>query len=94
MADICKAIEIEKEYISNIIHNTNTPALIDLLKDCGFNSLDKYFAAKKEYQFLNCGMKIKEILIFLSTYVPAVIKMTLFSLLLRERFQFESVIVN
>lgn len=61
MADICKAIEIEKEYISNIIHNTNTPALIDLLKDCGFNSLDKYFTAKKEYQFLNCGMKIKEI---------------------------------
>ena len=42
MADICKAIEIEKEYISNIIHNTNTPALIGLLKDCGFNSLDKY----------------------------------------------------
>ena len=51
MADICKAIEREKEYISNIIHNANTPALIDLLKDCGFNSLDDHFAVKKEYQF-------------------------------------------
>ena len=48
MADISKAIEREKEYISNIIHNINTPALIDLLKDCGFTSLDDYFAAKKE----------------------------------------------
>ena len=61
MADICKAIEKEKEYISNIINNIDTPALIDLLKEYGFNSLDDYFAAKKEYQFLNCGMKIKEI---------------------------------
>ena len=61
MADICKAMEREKEYISNIIHNIDTPALIDLLKDCGFDSLNTYFAEKKEYQFLNCGMKIKEI---------------------------------
>ena len=61
MADIRKAIEKEKEYISNIINNIDTPALIDLLKEYGFNSLDDYFTAKKEYQFLNCGMKIKEI---------------------------------
>ena len=38
MADICKAIEKEKEYISNIINNINTPALTDLLKDsCHFS---------------------------------------------------------
>ena len=61
MADIRKAIEKEKEYISNIINNVDTPALIDLLKEYGFNSLDDYFTAKKEYKFLNCGMKIKEI---------------------------------
>ena len=61
MADICKAIEREKEYISNIINDIDTPALIDLLKDCGFDSLNTYFAEKKEYQFLNCGIKIKEI---------------------------------
>ena len=61
MADIRKAIEKEKEYISNIINNIDTPALIDLLKEYGFNSLDDYFTAKKEYKFLNCGMKIKEI---------------------------------
>ena len=30
MVDICKAIEKEKEYISNVIHDTDTPALIDL----------------------------------------------------------------
>ena len=61
MADICKAMEREKEYISNIINNIDTPALIDLLKDCGFDSLNTYFAEKKEYQLLNCGIKIKEI---------------------------------
>ena len=37
MADICKAMKREKEYISNIINNIDTPSLIDLLKDCGFN---------------------------------------------------------
>ena len=40
MADICKAMEKEKEYISNIIHNIDTPVLIELLKYCGFDSIN------------------------------------------------------
>lgn len=62
MADIIKAIEKEKEYLSYRMKNEEPFHLADAVKECGFESLDEYFNAKKEYEFnqLNFEFIIKE----------------------------------
>ena len=51
MADIVKAIEREKEYLSYRAKGEEPFHLIDAVKECGFESLDEYFNAKAEYLF-------------------------------------------
>ena len=51
MTDIVKAIEREKEYLSYRAKNEEPFHLVDAVKECGFESLAKYFKTKAEYQF-------------------------------------------
>lgn len=51
MADIVKAIEVEKEYITKKINGKAPFRLIDAIKKCGFRSLEEYLDTKKRYQF-------------------------------------------
>lgn len=51
MANIVKAIEIEKEYVAEKIKGKAPFALIDEIKKCGFRSFEEYFDTKKKYQF-------------------------------------------
>jgi hypothetical protein len=50
MTDIAKAIEKEREYISFRMKNEEPFHLIDAVRECGFESLEDYFAAKQRYQ--------------------------------------------
>lgn len=58
MADILKAIEKEKEYLSYRMKNEEPFHLVDAIKECGFDSLEKYFEAKKHYEFSNLSFKV------------------------------------
>lgn len=51
MADIVKAIEREREYLSYRMKNEEPFHLVDAVKECGFDSLTDYFKAKTEYTF-------------------------------------------
>lgn len=51
MTNIVKAIEKEKEYLSYRMKNEEPFHLVDAVRECGFETLDKYFKAKKEYEF-------------------------------------------
>ena len=51
MADIVKAIEKEKEYLAYRMEGLEPFHLVDAIKECGFDSLDKYFKTKTEYLF-------------------------------------------
>lgn len=51
MTDIIKAIAKEAEYISYRMKNEEPFHLIDAIKECGFNTLEDYFSAKRNYQF-------------------------------------------
>lgn len=50
MTDIMKAIDKEKEYLSYRMEGKEPFHLVDAVKDCGFNSLDDYFATKRRYE--------------------------------------------
>lgn len=60
MADILKAIEKEKEYISYRMKNEEPFHLIDAVKDCGFESLAEYFKAKKKHDFEAISFEVIE----------------------------------
>lgn len=50
MSNIVKAIEKEKEYLSYRMEGKEPFHLVDAVKECGFNSLDDYFTAKRRYE--------------------------------------------
>lgn len=51
MSNILKAIEKEKEYLFHRMQGEEMFHLIDAVKECGFESLEEYFSAKKQYDF-------------------------------------------
>lgn len=51
MADILKAIEIEKEYLIYRMNDEEPFHLKEEIEKCGFKSLDDYFEAKREHEF-------------------------------------------
>ena len=61
MADIVKAIEVEKEYITKKINGKAPFHLIDAIKKCGFRSFEEYFDTKKRYQFRELKFISKDI---------------------------------
>jgi hypothetical protein len=60
MSDIVKAIEKEKEYISYRMKGQEPFHLVDAIKECGFESLEKYFEAKSIYEFSNLSFEVIE----------------------------------
>lgn len=60
MSNIVKAIEKEKEYLSYRMKGQEPYSLQDALKECGFDSLDEYFKAKRKYEFRSLGFKVVE----------------------------------
>lgn len=60
MADIVKAIEKEKEYLSYRMKGQESFHLIDAIKECGFENLDDYFKTKKEFEFGQLKFNIVE----------------------------------
>ncbi len=50
MTNILKAIDKEKEYLSYRMEGKEPFHLVDAVKECGFNSLDEYFTAKRRYE--------------------------------------------
>lgn len=60
MNDIVKAIEKEKEYLSYRMKDQEPYSLQDALKEYGFESLNKYFEAKKNYEFSNLPFVVIE----------------------------------
>ena len=61
MSDIVKAIEIEKEYLSDKMNGKESFHLIDAIKDCGFKSLEEYFEVKRRYGFRELEFISKDI---------------------------------
>lgn len=51
MKDIEKAIEKEQEYLEHRTRGEEPFPLIDAIKMCGFDGLDEYHKAKREYEF-------------------------------------------
>lgn len=60
MADIVKAIEKEKEYLSYRMKGEEPFYLIDAIKECGFESLAEYFEQKKIYELSNLSFEVIE----------------------------------
>lgn len=60
MSDVAKAIKKEQEYLSYRMKNKEPFHLIDAVKECGFESLNEYFAAKKEHMFSHQGFELIE----------------------------------
>ena len=50
MSNILKAIEKEKEYLSYRMEGKEPFHLVDIVKECGFNSLEDYFTAKRRHE--------------------------------------------
>ena len=50
MADIVKAIEKEAEYISHRMKGEEPFHFSDAMRECGFDTLEEYFTAKKGYE--------------------------------------------
>lgn len=49
--DIIKAIETEKQYLECRMKGEYPFHLVDKIRECGFETLDEYFAAKQTYEF-------------------------------------------
>lgn len=60
MADIVKAIEKEKEYLSYRMKGEEPFHLVDAIKECGFDSLSEYVKEKKAHDFKALGFSIVE----------------------------------
>ena len=60
MADIVKAIEKEKEYLSYRMKGEEPFYLINAIKECGFESLAEFFEQKKIYELANLSFEVIE----------------------------------
>ena len=60
MRDIVKAIEKGKEYIEYRMKGEEPFHLVDAVNECGFESLEEYFTAKKTYLFSNLTFEVIE----------------------------------
>lgn len=60
MADIVKAIEKEREYLSYRMKGEEPYHLVDAIKELGFESLDEYFNAKRDYEFSQIQFEVVE----------------------------------
>lgn len=49
--DIKRAVEIEKKYLEHRMKGEEPFHLVDAVKECGFETLDEYFAVKQDYSF-------------------------------------------
>lgn len=58
MADIVKAIEKEKEYLSYRKKGEEPFHLIDAVRECGFDSLDAYYNSKADYEFSQLSFEL------------------------------------
>ena len=74
MADIVRAIEREKEYLAHRMKGEEPFHLVDAVQECGFEGLDEYFEAKKEFQFKSLEFEVIETtpLLAIGTVVKAV----------------------
>ena len=61
MKDIVRAIELEKEYIEHRLKGEEPFHLIDAVRECGFESLNEYFAAKPLYDLQQMSFKVIEV---------------------------------
>lgn len=61
MADIVKAIELEKTYLAEKLNGKEPFHLVDVIKECGFKSLEEYFEVKKRYEFRQLEFTVKDI---------------------------------
>lgn len=59
--DIVKAIEKEQEYLSYRRKGEEPFHLVDAIKECGFDSLEEYFTAKRVYQFARLKFDYAEV---------------------------------
>lgn len=58
MKDLEKAIKKEQEYLSYRMKGEEPFHFIDAVKECGFDSIDEYFKAKRDYSFKQNNFKI------------------------------------
>lgn len=58
MNDIVSALEKEKEYIEYRIKGQEPFHLLDAIRECGFEDLEKYFEAKKNHEFRSIPFKV------------------------------------
>jgi hypothetical protein len=61
MSNILKAIEKEKEYLFHRMQGEELFHFVDAVKECGFNSLEEYFFAKKDYHFGNLNFAVETV---------------------------------
>lgn len=60
MGDIVKAIEKEKEYLKHRMNGEEPFHLIDVVRECGFETLQDYFRAKSAHNFKQCTFEVIE----------------------------------
>lgn len=60
MSNILKAMEKEKEYLSYRMEDKEPFHLVDAVKECGFDSLNTYFIAKKNYELSELSFEVIE----------------------------------
>lgn len=49
--DIARAVELEKAYLEHRMKGEEPFHMIDAIKECGFETLEEYFAVKQDYLF-------------------------------------------
>ena len=59
--DILKAINVEKDYLEHKLKGECSYQLIDEIQKCGFESLEEYFNAKREYLFNQLKFEVIEV---------------------------------
>lgn len=60
MTDIVKAIAKEQEYLSYRTKGEEPFHLVDAVKEFGFETLEQYFAEKRDYEFSNLALEVIE----------------------------------
>lgn len=60
MADIIGAIEKEREYLSFRMRGEEPYHLVDAVREFGFESLEEYFEAKRDYEFSQLEFEVIE----------------------------------